>query len=251
MPARPRAARAGGGRGHRAVALAGRRPLHVHGLSRVRPRRQHPARSRATAQRAGSVSSPWPAPASASCAPTRHRDPTWDGCRARPATARVNASCSSSPRPTAARRCTGRPTSTTSVSRRSTSRAPSWASDASSACSRRPPTTRASRRSPSCAARRSSSSGASGSARPATRARTCCRSSRPIRATSCSRSPAATWLGLRSLCCICRSAGSCGCSCDATTTAASCRAWSTCRVTATRPTSGRRWRTSSSTRSTA
>ena len=35
--------------------------------------------------------------------------------------------------------------------------------------------------------------------------------------------------------CTCRSAGSCGCSCAATTTAGSCPAWSTCRGTATRP----------------
>ena len=34
-------------------------------------------------------------------------------------------------------------------------------------------------------------------------------------------------------CCTCRSAASCGCSCARTPTAATCRAWSTCRATAT------------------
>ena len=70
------------------------------------------------------------------------------------------------------------------------------------------------------------------------------RSSRPTRATSCSRprrsSSTRSHGGDRS----CRSAAGPSCSCARTTSAASSPAWSTCRATATPPRSGCGWRTS-------
>ena len=61
------------------------------------------------------------------------------------------------------------------------------------------------------------------------------RSSRPTRATSCSRSPRTTCTRSRRASSGSASASACGCSCGATSTSASCRAWSSCRATASTP----------------
>ena len=83
-----------------------------------------------------------------------------------------------------------------------------------------------------------------GSPPTATRARTCSRSWRPTRATSCSRPTPTTSTRSRPRCCTCRSGARPGCSCAGTSTAGSCPAWSTSRATATPPPCGCGWRAS-------
>ena len=95
----------------------------------------------------------------------------------------------------------------------STPTARSSGSAASSGCSPPAPTPTACAASPSSAARCRRCSTAPASAPTATRARTCCRSSRPTRATSSSRSPSRTCRRSSSPCCTCRSAAGPGCSC--------------------------------------
>ena len=124
--------------------VAVRRPLHVPRLPRVPPRAR---RARATTCAA------CPAPATASCAttPTCRRRPA--SCRRRSPRWRASTPCWCWPRPTPARPCTARRTSTTSASRCSTTPARSSASVASSACSPAPPTPSPSGGSRCCARR--------------------------------------------------------------------------------------------------
>ena len=126
----------------------------------------------------------------------------------------------------------------------STPPARSSGSGASSGCSPPAPTPTASAGSRWSGARCRRCWTAPASAPTATPARTCCRSSRPTRATSCSRSPSRTCRPPSSPSCTCRSGGAPGCSCASTTTAATCRAWCSCRATGTRRRCGSGWRRS-------
>ena len=81
-----------------------------------------------------------PAPASASCAPTRTCRRRSASCRRWSGTRRARRPCWCWPRRTPRRPCTGRSTSTTSASRRSTRPARSSGSGGSSGCSPRRPT---------------------------------------------------------------------------------------------------------------
>ena len=93
---------------------------------------------------------------------------------------------------------------------------------------------RASPTSRCCAARSTGVLAAPGFPPTSHAARRCSTSSRPTRATSCSRSPSTSSPRSCTRCCTCRSATGCACSCARTTSAATCPAWSTCRATATR-----------------
>ena len=88
--------------GHGPAALAGRQPLHLPRLPRVRPG-GHATRGR--------PSSPSPAPASASSGPTRRPRAS---CPSRSPPGRGTRRCWCWPRPTRRPPCTGRSTSTTS-----------------------------------------------------------------------------------------------------------------------------------------
>ena len=87
-------------------------------------------------------------------------------------------------------------------------------------------------------ARRSVSSSAADFVAGATTTRRWSRSSRPIRATSSSRSTRTSCSRSPSGSCASGSGGACGSSCDATCSAASCRASSFCRSSGTTPESG-------------
>ncbi len=119
-------------RGAGAAELAGRRPLHLPRLPRVRPLEASSGERRAACRSR--------APVSASCAPTRTCPPSFGKLPPRSRPRRARSPCSSSPRRTPRPRCTDRSTSTTSASRPSTSRARWWASGGSWGSSPRPPT---------------------------------------------------------------------------------------------------------------
>ena len=167
--------------GARPARVAGRRPLHLPRLPRVRPG----ARGR---RRRGCA--PCPAPAWASCATTSRSRGSFGRLPAEVrAKAREQEAARSSPRPTPAPRSTARPTSTTSGSRRSTTQGEvigerRFLGLFTSARLHRV----GARGSPMLREKIASGPGAVGLRPPtATPARTCSRCWRPTRATSCSR----------------------------------------------------------------
>ena len=178
-----------------------------------------------------------PAPGSASCAPTRTCRRRFGGCRPRckrqgPREAPARAHQGQ----LHARPCTGRLPRLRRASRCSTRTARSSASAGSSACSPRAAYTESRDADPGDP--REGQRGARAqpaSTRAATTARRCWTSSRPTRATSSSRPRSTSCADREAVLHTARAARRCGCSCAATPTTASCRAWSTCRATATPP----------------
>ena len=226
------------GRGGRAPSsLARRRPFHLPRLSRIRLRRRA-----ATTPRSRSAGRP----ASACCATTQYSRVR------RPAQPR--ASC----RPTCASSCASRGCcSITKANRRSTVHRPvhmdaigvktfdAHGNGRRRAAVRRPvhlgrlqPEPARDPAAPPQGRRRAWRAPAS--RRPATTARRSRTSSRPSRATSCSRSPRTSSSTSRSASCTCRSASASRCSCAAIRSSASSPASSTCRATATTPSSALR-----------
>ena len=178
-----------------------------------------------------------PAPAWASCAPTRRGPDRCAAHAARRRPRRWRSGCSSSPRPTRGPPCTARRTSTTSASRSSTRTARSSASGASSACSPPPPTAtsvRSCRWSPRKVAEVLDRSGLSQRSHSGKDLLEILETLPARRAVPDHHRRALPHRDRRS--CGCRSGRRTGCSSATTTTAGSSPAWSTCRGTASPPT---------------
>ena len=236
------------------------RPTRRRCRARARPgpRVPHLADRTTTSRSSASASTTWsrtattsscapcPAPGWASCAPTRCSRRPSASCRRRPRRGPARSTCWCWPRPTRGRPCTGRSTSTTSASRSSTPTARWSGSAASSGCS--PPRRTPSRvnRIPVLREKATQVIERAGYEPHSHAGKALMDVLETYPRDELFQTPVDDLVPIADAVHAHRgSAASCGCSCDGTSTAASCPAWSTCRATATTRRCARRSRTSS------
>ena len=189
---------------------------------------------------------PCPAPASASCAPTRTCRPRSASCRRRSREGPREDSCWCWPRPTPGRPCTGRSTSTTSASRRSTSNGEVVGERRFLGLFSSRRLHRVLTRIPVIREKADAVIEAPGSTPMSHTGKALMDMLETYPRDELFQTPIDELVRSPRRCCTPASAASCGCSSAATPTAATCPAWSTCRATATPPASASGSRRSSS-----